>query len=109
MVYFKDQCCDYYLKKYNYLDRDDLEIMYDACYEIMLKTKYPSNYKLTEIPREVLERNGTWCLRAMQEMIDRNGMTNILNYSENGISMTFDRSCLSQALMDELTPFASIR
>lgn len=109
MIYDKDYCVAYFQKKYDYLEEDDLEIMYDCCYEILLKTKYPSNYKITEIPQEVMKRYGTWCLRAMQEMIDRNGMTNVINYKENGISFQFDRTCLSQSLIDEITPFAHIK
>lgn len=108
VVYDKEKCISYYKNKYKYLKEDDLSIMYDSCYEIFLKTKYPSNYSIKEIPSNVLERNATWCLRAMQEMIERNGMTSAINYQENGITINFGRSGLSQSLIDEITPCANV-
>lgn len=109
MIYDKQMCVSYYKEKYPYFDIIDLEIMYDSCYEILLKTKYSSNYSVKEIPINVLERYGTWCLRAMKDWIDKNGLTNVLSYTENNVSMTFDKTGLSQSLLDEITPFAYMR
>lgn len=90
--------------KYPYLDDEDIEDMYNCAKEILLNTLYPFDDTIEEIPR----RKEMWIYRAMIEFAERNGMTSALNYRENGIQMQFDRSQLSQSLLDELVPYSGI-
>ena len=45
----------------------------------------------------------------MQEMVERLGITSAIAYKENGISITFSREQLSEALRDEIVPIVSVR
>ena len=44
----------------------------------------------------------------MQVQIDKTGINNLVGYSENGVSMTFDKAGLPQHLIDEITSQALI-
>ena len=44
----------------------------------------------------------------MQEMIERMGITSAISYSENGISIRFGSEQLSNELVNEIVPFASL-
>lgn len=108
-IYSKEKCVAYFKEKYPYLLERDLEDMYDSAYEIFLKTKYHSNTAIKEIPEAVYLRNNTWFKRAMQCWIDKEGMTSVTSYSENGVSFTFDKAGLTQDLINEISPIAFMR
>lgn len=50
------------------------------------------------------EDNKNWIKRACIEMIERKSALGTVAYSENGFSMTFDRSQISKALANEIVP-----
>jgi hypothetical protein len=107
MTYDKVGLIQHFQSKYEWLSSDDLDMMYESVVEIFLKLKFPSNYNISVIPDKIYQRNKTWFARAMQEIIDRNGMTNVVNYKENGNTWDFGRAQLSQALIDEVDPRVS--
>lgn len=108
MTYERETVIQYFKKKYSYIDEMELEVMYDCAYDVMLNLRYPVHNDITEIPQNYLDKHKTWILRAMQEHIDREGMTNVQAYSENGVSITFDRAGLSNDLINEIRPMAKI-
>lgn len=108
MEYTKEGIIMYFKNKYNYINEMDLDIMYECAYDILLNLRYPTQSDMIEIPQEFMEKHKTWILRAMQEHIDREGMTNVLSYSENGVSITFDKTGLSKSLIQEITPLAKV-
>ena len=109
-VYNREECLAYYQKKYDYMDYDDIDLLYDMALDILLNTKYPfkDDYSDSDIEL-VTKKHSTWCLRCMQEMIDKMGLTNVVGYSENGVSVTFDKTGISQSLLDEIVSEADIR
>lgn len=107
MLESKDSLIYYFNNKYE-IDIEDCEVMYECAYEILLRLLFPFKNNMTEIPANILSRHKTWLYRAMQEFVERNGMTSYLNYTENGINVRFDRTQLSQSLIDEITPFGGV-
>ena len=107
MDYTREEVVDYYKRKYSFMDDEDIEIMYDCAYDIMLNLRYPTQ-DIFEIPENFLRKHRTWIFRCIQEHIDKEGMGNATSYSENGVSITFDKSGLSKDILSEITPLAKI-
>ena len=108
MDYTKELVIDYYKRKYAYMDEEHIEIMYDCAYDIMLNLRYPTQENIYEIPESFMKKHKTWIFRCIQEHIDKEGMGNAISYSENGVSITFDKSGISRDLILEITPLAKI-
>lgn len=104
MFYNKEGIIGYFKNKYKHLKDVDLEIMYDCAYDIMLNLRFPYHHDVMEIPEQYLNRHKTWILRAMQEHISSEGMDNVIAYTENGVSITFDKTGLSKDLIKEIIP-----
>lgn len=103
-IYDKNECITYYTQKYSYMDIADIDLLYDIAVDMYINLRYPFRHDLTEdMINEDLKHHPTWCLRCMQEMIDKQGLTNLIGYSENGVSFKFDKTGLSQTLIDEIT------
>jgi len=108
-VYDKDTSCTYFKKKYEYMEFEDIELLYEMAQDIFLNLKYPFKYDIDDATIELENRkHPTWCLRCMQEMIDRMGISNVVGYSENGVSVKFDKTGISQSLIDEIVAEADI-
>lgn len=108
-VYNKEKCILYFKKKYGYMQTDDIDLMYDEAVDIFMNLKYPFEYEVTDETIELEARkHPTWFLRCIQEMIDKTGISNMIGYSENGVSIKFDKTGLSQALIDEIVSEAHI-
>ena len=102
-VYDKDECIVYFKNKYEYMQYEELELLYDIALDTFLNLKYPFEYDIDETTIELEnKKHPTWCLRCMQEMIDKMGISNVVGYSENGVSIKFDKAGLSQPLIDEI-------
>lgn len=107
MDYSKEGIISYFNLKYEHISEIDLEVMYDCAYDVMLNLRYPTQ-DITEMPLNFMNKHKTWILRAMQEHIDKEGMNNVRSYSENGVSVTFDKTGLSYDLISEITPMAKV-
>lgn len=90
--------------KYPYLEYNDIDDILEISKEILLNTLYPFDNTITEIP----PRKEMWIYRCMIEVIERNGMTSALAYRENGIQINFDRTQVSQGLINELIPESGV-
>ena len=91
-------------KLYPHLNESFIEDMVECARDILLNTLYPFDDTIDKIP----PRKNTWIYRCVLEQVERKGITSYLGFSENGIKATFDRSQVSQSLIDELTPEAGI-
>lgn len=107
MVYDKEKCLMYFKSKYDYMSAVEIELLYDIACDMYINYKYPFGDKTT-ISQKDLEKHPTWFLRCMQEIIDKEGLSNVVGYSENGVSMTFDKTGLSQSLIDEIIGEAGV-
>ena len=103
-LYDKNECIAYYQRKYDYMNIMDIDLLYDIAIDMYINLRFPFRNDLTEeIINEDLKHHPTWCLRCMQEMIDKQGISNLVGYAENGVSFKFDKSGLSQSIIDEIT------
>lgn len=109
-VYDREECLGYFQRKYEYMEYEDLDLLYDMALDIFLNTKYPFRDEVSdEDIQSAIQKHSTWCLRCMQEMIEKMGISNVVGYSENGVSITFDKAGISQSLLDEIVGEADIR
>ena len=89
-------------QRYSHITIEEIEIMIECAKDILLDTLYPFNQEITEIP----PRKVTWIYRCVLEQIERKGMSSVVSYSENGISISFDKSQVSETLIGEIVPNA---
>lgn len=107
MYYDKDRCITYFHNKYDYMNSDEIGLLYDIACDIYINLRYPFA-KVYSVSEQDLLKHPTWFLRCIQEMIDKEGISNVIGYSENGVSATFDKTGLTQSLIDEITSVAGV-
>lgn len=100
----------YFKTKYPHLSEIDITMLENQAKEILIHLLFKSQYIVEDSQKEyAFEQYKYWIMRCMQEMVERLGITSAIAYKENGISITFNREQLSEALRDEIVPIASIR
>lgn len=100
----------YFKKKYPYIETMDLEFLEGRAKEILVHLLFKSHTTTTKEQKEYAYKEYPfWIMACMQEMLERMGCTSALSYKENGISITFDQSQLSQGLINEIVPIANVR
>lgn len=107
MIYNKDNCITYFSNKYDYMETSDIELLFDIACDMYINYRYPFGDEY-EVSEKDFRKHPTWFLRCMQEMIDKEGISNVIGYSENGVSITFDKTGLSQSLIDEIVGEAGV-
>lgn len=107
MYYDKNKCITYFHNKYDFMNSDEIGLLYDIACDIYINLRYPFA-KVYSVSEKDLLKHPTWFLRCIQEIIDKEGISNVIGYSENGVSMTFDKTGLSQSLIDEITSVAGV-
>ena len=88
----------------NDTSKDDIfEIRLEDAQEIYLTTVYPFNHSISEMPSE---RSQNWQVRCAIELynLTEDGLSNAIQYSENGLSIMFAKAGLSKDLLSELPP-----
>lgn len=101
-VYDLEKCQAYYKKKYPYLKDEDIEVMYDIGLENFLNLRYPFHIDINDIPEAELLKHPTWVFRFIQWYIESAGLSNLIGYSENGVSWKFEKTGIPQDLIDEI-------
>ena len=91
-------------KEYDYLTDDEIDNLCQKALGIYLDLSYPFDQSVETIP-ETRPRAVQWVHDCMQEILERNG-TNAKSYSENGLSIMFDSSMISNGLRNRLTSLA---
>ena len=89
------------------MDSNDIGLLFDESCDIYINTKYPFD-EVYEVSEKDYKKHPTWFLRCIQEMIDLKGISNLVGYSENGISFKFDKAGLSNDLLDEVIGEAGV-
>lgn len=106
-LYKRDECITYFKKKYDYMDSDEIGMLFDIAQDIYLNNKYPFK-DVYEVSEKDFKKHPTWFLRCIQEIIDLQGLNNIVGYSENGVSFKFDKAGISNSLLDEIMSEAGV-
>lgn len=99
---------DYFNKikeQYPHLSDDHIEELEGQAKELLIHLLFPSSLFVSEEQEErAYKSHKYWILRCMKEMISRLGMESVLSYKENGLSITFDSTQISNSLRDEIVP-----
>lgn len=95
-----------YIKEaYPHLRDKHIKILESRAKEILINLLYKNKLEVSdEQKKKAFKRYEMWILSCMEELISKSGMTNAISYSENGVSITFDSSGISQSLRNEIVP-----
>lgn len=92
---------------YNFVPTEDVDTLYSIAEKTYLDKAFPFEPDITTIP-ENRPRAYDWVYECMKEIADKSGCSSMTHYSENGISITWDKSGVSQGLLNRVTPKAGI-
>lgn len=92
-------------KKYSYLTEEQVDDLYRCSLNLYLSLSFPFDRTIMEIPEEYARDVGI-VRSIMQETLERDGLSSVTAYSENGMSFTFDSAHISRTLLSIITPKA---
>mgnify|MGYP003316036816 CR=1 FL=1 len=91
-------------QKYSYLEDSEIDLLINKAKAIAIDQLYPTDLSINYLSFE-WEKNprfDMWLVDCVDELIERMGISSVTSYRENGISWTFDRAGVSQALLDRI-------
>lgn len=95
--------------KYNWLSFADATSVVDKAKLFYYSLRYPCDLSVDEENCPLVGfRVQQWILAACDEIVERLGFNSAVGYRENGVNWTFDNAELSKALMDMVTPVATV-
>lgn len=90
-------------KKYDYMDFDEARLLLNKAKSIAVEQLYPNDLSVNYLNFDFDNpRFEMWLLDCVDELVERAGISSVTSYKENGMSWTFDRAGVSQALLDRL-------
>lgn len=90
-------------KKYNYMEVDEVRLLLDKAKSLAVEQLYPNDLSVNYLNFDFDNpRFDMWLLDCVDELVERIGISSVTSYKENGMSWTFDRAGVSQALLDRL-------
>ncbi len=92
-------------KKYSYLTDEQVDDLYRCSLNLYLSLSFPFDRNITEIPEEYARDVGI-VEKIMQETLERDGLSSVTAYSENGMRFSFDSAHISRTLLSLITPKA---
>ena len=94
-------------KKYSYLTEEQVDDLYHCSLALYLSLSFPVDRSITEIPEEYVRDVGI-IRKIMTETLEREGLSSVTAYSENGMNFTFDNAHISKQLLSMITPKAKV-
>lgn len=94
-------------KKYNYLTEEQVDDLYNCSLSLYLSLSFPLDRSITDIPQEYARDIGI-IRKIMTETLEREGLSSVTAYSENGMNFTFDNAHISMQLLSTITPKAKV-
>ena len=89
--------------KYEYLKDRDVDLFISRAKAIAIDQLYPNDLSINYLTFDWTNpRFDMWLLDCVDELVERVGISSVTSYKENGMSWTFDRAGVSQALLDRL-------
>ena len=89
--------------KYNYLEDREVIMFINKAKAIAVDQLYPNDLSINYLSFDWTNpRFDMWLLDCVDELVERVGISSVTSYKENGMSWTFDRAGVSQALLDRL-------
>lgn len=89
--------------KYSHLSDADIDLFINKAKAIAIDQLYPNDLSINYLTFDWTNpRFDMWLLDCVDELVERVGISSVTSYKENGMSWTFDRAGVSQALLDRL-------
>ena len=89
--------------KYEYLSDREVDLFINKAKAIAIDQLYPNDLSINYLTFDWTNpRFDMWLLDCVDELVERVGISSVTSYKENGMSWTFDRAGVSQALLDRL-------
>ena len=89
--------------KYSYMDEEEVELFLNKAKSLAVEQLYPNDLSINYLTFDWTNpRFDLWLIDCVDELVERVGMSSVTSYHENGMSWTFDRAGVSQALLDRL-------
>lgn len=89
--------------KYSHLSNGDITLFVNKAKAIAIDQLYPNDLSVNYLSFDWTNpRFDMWLLDCVDELVERVGISSVTSYKENGMSWTFDRAGVSQALLDRL-------
>lgn len=89
--------------KYQHLSDGEVDLFINRAKAIAIDQLYPNDLSINYLSFDWTNpRFDMWLLDCVDELVERVGISSVTSYRENGMSWTFDRAGVSQALLDRL-------
>ena len=93
--------------RYPYLSWEDVEWFYQTALDYYLSLAFPLKHDIAEIPASRIG-DLRYIRSIMQDVIERQGLTSVTAYSENGMSYTFDGAMFNDKYASLIVPCGKV-
>ena len=85
------------------MEVDEVCLLLNKAKSLAVEQLYPNDLSVNYLNFDFDNpRFDMWLLDCVDELVERVGISSVTSYKENGMSWTFDRAGVSQALLDRL-------
>lgn len=92
-------------QKYNYISAEDIDNCFNLALHDFIRLSYPSSNNRPSAENINLDfLTSQWILARMEDILSREGGTNVTSYKENGISFTYASSNIDPFLASQIMP-----
>ena len=88
--------------KYEYLSTPEVELYINRAKSILVEQLYPTDISVSYDTYIVPSRFDMWILDCIDELIERDGISSLTAYKENGVSYTWGKSGISDGLLQRI-------
>lgn len=88
--------------KYSYLSNSEIELYINRAKSILVEQLYPADISVSYDTYVVPPRFDMWILDCIDELIERDGISSLTAYRENGVSYNWGKSGISNGLLERI-------
>ncbi len=88
--------------KYSYLSDDEAQLYINRAKSILVEQLYPADISVSYDTYVVPPRFDMWILDCVDELIERAGISSLTAYRENGVSYSWEKSGVSNGLLQRI-------
>lgn len=94
--------------KYSYFSDEEIELYVNRAKSILIEQLYPADATISYDTYIVPPRYDMWILDCVDELIEREGVSSLTAYKENGVSYTWGKSGISNGLLQRIQRNAGV-
>lgn len=96
-------------QKYNYLSDADVDAIYDVALADYVFLRYPSENSRPKVENVKIDFFvSQWIYKRMDDIVQREGISSLTSYSENGLKYSFAGTDIDPQLVSQIMPKAGI-